>query len=130
MSNYIPIREAAEVLDLSEASLYGANPKYRKYFRPAQPDTRYDSMFDVDGYRREQDLKEELLEKTKLLVEYLYHIEDMSYAYLARKIGVTVQSINSMGYGYNAALKICRFIKDYRKFHWKRFHEYYGWRIV
>jgi len=126
-TNLITLKEAAEVIGISVVAMHG-NGKKNKYesFKVRTPERRV-QMFDINAYKEREDLKVSLTEQTKLLVEYLYHIEGMAYTMIAKlsKVGVTM--IHQLNFGFDNALKIARAIKYLRRFHFKRYHEYYNY---
>jgi len=125
--NYITIKEAAEVIGVSVVAMHG-NGRKNKYepFKVRIPDRRV-QLFDINAYKDREDLKVSLTEQTKLLVEYLYHIEGMAYTTIAKLSEVGVTMIHQLNFGFDNALKIARAIKDLRRFHFARYHTYYNY---
>ena len=108
-------------------SLYGT--KYGRY-----SDFRYETegkavMFDIDGFQKYNDLKVEMTEKTKLFIEYLRHEENMTYAKISTIAKISFQSVSDLKLGYKLALKLCVRFRDLYPFHWRRFHDYYGYKL-
>ncbi len=126
--SFIPLELAAEQLNVTSACLVRDCNKYRQFFKKAEPKKR-NAMFDVTAFLHAEEIKTELVEKTKLLTEYLHHEEGMSYIQMATLSKVAVQQIAPCIYGYTAALKISIAIRDRKPYLFKRFHEYYGWKI-
>ena len=120
----ITVNEAARRLELSKVAIYHGK-KYQPFIKrvPGKNTT----LFDYKGYTQWQEHCIELTEKTRLLTEYLYHIEKMTYAEIARLADTNIQNIFCCNFGYKVAVKIARAIRQHRPFHWQRFHEYYGW---
>jgi len=125
--NLITIKEAAEVIGVSVVAMHGKG-RQNKYepFKVRTPERRV-QMFDINAYKEREDLKVSLTEQTKLLVEYLYHIEDMAYTTIAKLSGVSISMIHQLNFGFDNALKIAKAVKDLRRFHFARYHEYYNY---
>ncbi len=126
--SYIPLQSAAEQLGVTDACLVRDCEKYRPFFKKSDPKKR-NATFNLIGFLKAEELKEELVAKTQLLTEYLHHIEGMTYMDMSRLTGVVVQQIASCVYGYTAALKLSRAIRDNKPHLFRRFHEYYGWEV-
>jgi len=125
--SYISVQLAAEQLDCTVACLFRDAPKYRPFLRKSTKGN-HDAGFNLSGFLEAESLKEELTEKTKLLTEYLHHIEGMKYYEIENISGVTQQSIGTCIFGFDAALKIARAIKKKYPYEFKRFEIYYGWK--
>jgi len=125
--SYIPVMTACERLGISNAAIC-ISAKYKPFYKKSDPDKR-NAMFNLDEYIKKEDLKKELIEKTKLFTEYLYYIEGLSYTQIGRIAGVGFQTLHSCNFGYKAALKICVRFREFYKFHWSRFHLYYNYPI-
>ena len=124
----VSIQEASDRLGISIVSLHGnANTKYEK-FRHREEGKKL--LFDIQGFEHREALREELREKTKLLVEYLRHIEGMGYGVIAKLAGIDSQNVYSGIYGYGTALKIVRSVAYSLPFHLLRFDEYYGYKTA
>jgi len=126
MSGFVNIQYAAEQLGVTESCLFRDAPKYRPFLRKASEGS-YDAGFDLSSFMKVEERKEQLLERTKLLTEYLCHIEGLTYREMGELTGVGKQSICQCIYGFNGAYKIAKAIRNKRPFHFKRFEEYYGW---
>ena len=124
-NTFVTLNEAAEILELNPMSLMGTHKnKYSPYKYKQDGNV---TMFDIKSFLKNADMEESLTEKTKLLVEYLYHVEGISYTQIAKWVGVTISTIQLINFGYDKAYKICRWFCDNRPFHVKRFDEFYGW---
>jgi len=126
MSVYVNVQYAADQLDCTVACLFRDAPKYRPFLRKSS-DGLHNAGFNLDGFRDAQELKVQLVERTKLLTEYLCHIEGMTYLEMAELSDVGQQSIWSCSYAFDSARKIATAIKKKKPYHWERFHKYYGW---
>lgn len=120
----VTLYEAGEELDLNPCTFY--NSENRKYedFIHVIGGKKY---FDIRGYKDFEDLKVELLEKTKLFTEYLAHEEGVTYTSIAKSVGITFQVLSKVNYGFDSALKICRWYKKNDPSAIERFDKYYGW---
>lgn len=125
MSHLIRLEEAVKTLGVSQGTLHGK--KYDDFRLPSENGKAY---FDIGAYTAYADLQEELVEKVKLFIEYLYHIEGMSYQKMARLSGVNVNSLHSHIFSYQRALRIAVGIREFYPLHLKRFDEYYSWRTT
>jgi len=124
----VTIKQASELIGVSVVSLHGKkNTKYSR-FRHNTPGKII--MFDIDGYRKQEDLRISLTEKCKLMVEYMVHIENFTYSWIAKSAKVNVQSVASTDYAYPLAIKIVRAIAKLRPFTLIRFDEYYRWKTA
>ena len=124
----IPVKEACEKLGISDTAIC-ISKKYAPFYKSASKG-KHNAMFDIKGYRERQILISELVEKSKLLVEYLRHIENMTYKEITRLTKVAWQTIYSLDYGEGVAYRIVSAIAYLRPFHLKRFDEYYGFKIM
>ena len=123
---YVNVQYAADQLDCTVACLFRDAPKYRPFLKKSS-EGKHDAGFGLDAFRKAEEAKETLLERTKLLTEYLHHIEDMTYKQMSELSGVGLQSIWQCSYGFDSAFKIAKSIKEKRPFHFERFEKYYGW---
>jgi hypothetical protein len=123
---YVPVRIAAEQLEVTESCLFRNTNKYRPYLRLCK-DGEESAGFDIKGFLKKEDLRTELLEKTKLLTEYLYHEEDISYGEIGKMAGVSAQSVSLCKFNYDTALKIALGIRNNKPEYIRKFDIYYGW---
>lgn len=122
--NLVTLYEAGDALELNPCTFYNAeNRKYDAFIYEVDGQ----KMFDVLGYRKYETLREELLEKTKLFTEYMVHEEGERYTGIAKKVGITHQSLWKVNYGLGTALKILKYYKANEIEALKRFDSYYGW---
>lgn len=119
----VSLQEAAEVLGTQSCNLV-TSPKYKPFHIKADKGKR-NARFDLQGFYRDQDNKIETIEKVKLFIEYLRHIEEMEYKEMAKISGVSLSLINRLTIGYDHAIKI---ITNIDRKYIERFDEYYGWR--
>lgn len=125
---YVNVQYAAAQLDRTVACLFRDTPKYRPFLKKSSEGKR-DAGFALDAFRKAEETKETLLERTKLLTEYLYHIEGMTYTEMSEISGVGLQSVWQCSYGFDSAFKLALSIRNERPFHFERFHKYYGWEV-
>ena len=125
MSHLVPVSIACETLGVSSSAIC-ISKKYKPFYRKSPSDKRA-AYFDLGGFLKLEDLQKELLEKSKLLVEYLIHIEGMTVTLISKLSGVAFQSIHTHNFGINGAIKIAKAIRDFRPFFFQRFHLYYGY---
>ena len=123
--SYIRLKEATEILGVSDSSI-PTGAKYKPFYKKKTKGTN-ESYFDIDGYRKRQSLEEELLAKTKLFVEYLVHIEETQYTFIAEKAQAKSQAISNHQFSLKKALNMLRWFRDYRPSSIKGFDDYYGW---
>lgn len=124
----ITIQQAADELGISVVSLHGTNGNQYQDFRHKTENSRV-IMFDIDGYLELQNKKESLTEKAKLFVEYLFHIEGMSYVEMAKIANLkNHQQISTCIFGFKYARKFVRAFSIHRPFHIMRFDQYYNWQ--
>lgn len=122
--NLVTLYDAGEELNINPCTFYNAeNRKYDDYIY----DVSGKKMFDVEGYRHFEALKEELLEKTKLFTEYLFHEEGFTYTEIANSVGITHQVLSKVNYGFETAFKILKWFKANNRYAIERFDIYYGW---
>ena len=118
----VSLQEAAELLGTQTCNLV-TSPKY-KPFHIKSEEGRRNARFDLQGFYRDQDKKIETIEKTKLFIEYLRHIEDMQYKEMSEISGVSLSLINRLNIGYDHAVKI---ITSIGREYINRFDIFYGW---
>jgi len=123
----IPIKEATRLLGLEDATSLINGKKYKPYYYRREGNSG--AMFDYAAYSKEQDRQTELQEKTKLLIEYLFHIENMSYSKMAKITGLNVQTLSALTFGYSLSVRFLFMIREYYPFHLRRFDEYYDFRL-
>ena len=105
MSHLVPVSIACKTLGVSNSAIC-ISDKYKPFYKKSDKDRR-NAEFDIAGYIKKEDLKTELIEKTKLFTEYLFHIEGISYTKMSRIAKVSFQTLHSCNFGYRAALQIC-----------------------
>ena len=124
--SHIPLKRASEILGVEDSAIVTSN-RYKPFYKKSDKGTR-NASFDLQGYLKYEETKETLTEKVKLMVEYLHHIEEVSYMSLSRMTGIHIQAIALLTFGYKNALKLAIYVREFMPFHFKRFDEYYGWR--
>ena len=125
-TRYIPIKVAADQIGVTDSCLYTDSLKYRPFLRKFVSGEE-EAGFDLKGFLAREELKTELVEKTRLLTEYLFHEEGVTYTEIGEIAGVTPQQISMCNFGYDTALKIAKGIRNVKPYHFERFHKYYGW---
>ena len=128
MTKPIPVMEACERLGISNSSIC-ISAKYKRFYIKSPKDKRA-AFFDIEGYLKFEQLKESLVAQVGLLVEYLYYIEEMAYTEIAKLSNISVQQLHRLSFGFETALKIAKAIREFRRFHWKRFHQYYNYKAA
>ena len=119
----ITVNTACDLLGVTASAIYMSD-MYKEFYKPAKEQDGT-SMFDMQGFMHRESLKLELIEKTKLLVEYLSKIEGFSY----EKIGGNTPNSSSLRFGFNGGFKIARRCRSEFRHEWIRFHKYYGWNV-
>ena len=125
MKRLVSFEIAAE--ELGYSTTCGFSDQKSHLIKYVVGDKRKHKLFDIGKYKHDKIIEEELVEKSKLLIEYLYHIERVSYHAISKISNVGVTNIHSLRYGFTVAQKIVNAFAIYRPFHLKRFDEYYGW---
>lgn len=117
------IKEAAELLGVDSCSFYNPTTRYSKYVVRSTGKNR-DTKFDLAGYQREVDLKEELTSMTGVFIEYLNKEQGIPYKEIAQRAQVQHQTLWAASFGYRVALKV---LQAYRaSYEMKAFDIYYG----
>lgn len=129
IQNLVRIKEASERLGISIVSLHGKKGTKYTPFRH-KIDGSKTVMFDIAGFEYRESLKEQLTEKTKLFIEYLYHIEKLNYAEQARVAKIDHQALYALNFGYKFAIKFMRMFALLKPLSIVRFDEYYGWETA
>ena len=119
------IEEAAEILGLKPCTLV---QKYMAKYHQKASTGRRNAKFNVDQYLKDKELEDELVSKTGLFVEYLRHIEDITYTEMSNKTGICLNSINQLRFGMDSAMKFCQYYREKETNLWDNFHTYYNWR--
>ena len=119
----IPLNRAAEMLGKTVPTLMNT-PRYMRFHIRSSEGSK-DAKFDLESYLKEQDHRVETIEKLKLFVEYLRHIEGVSYAEMSRITGVSVHMLNRLEIGYDHSIAI---ITKMNRDLIDRFDKYYGWK--
>ncbi len=125
---HIPISIACEKLGVESCTMINS-AKYNQFYKRSDNGTK-NASFDMDGYLKYDDIKNTLTEKVKLMVEYLHHIEGISYTKLSVLTGVHVQAIALHTFAYKKALRIALYVREFMPFQFKRFDEYYTWKAT
>lgn len=121
------LQQAADKLDVTISALCTSD-KYQPFRHTT--DNRRVSFFDVEGYlKKEADLKE-LLEKTRLFVEYLVHEEELTYSFISKATGIYIQSISAHSFAADKALTLLQWFRDYRPWYLTRFDSFYNWKHI
>lgn len=103
----IPLREAAEAIGININVMHGRSaPKQIQKFIHNKGTAN--QLFDINGYKREKDEEQEVIAKTTLFVEYLYHMEDMDYILMQKITKVKKDYILSLNFSFRTSI---RFIK-------------------
>ena len=124
---HITVREACNRIGVTDSVIY-TSKKYRPYLH--KTGTRsIENRFDIEGYLRQRDIEEELVEKTKLFVEYLIHIEHIKVKEIAQMAGCSENLIYAHQFGYDIALRIVTAFDRDRRGLVDRFDGYYGFRM-
>jgi len=124
--SYVNVQYAADQLGCTVACLFRDAPKYRPFLRKSS-DGKHNAGFNLEAYINSQELRTQLIERTRLMSEYLHHIEGVTYTDMGKLAGVTIQQIAMCTYGYDVALALARAVKKELPYEWERFHKYYGW---
>ena len=118
---------AAESLGLNVTTLYGERlAKYRVYEK--EGNRKY--LFDIGLYSKDTAYQKDYQAKVNLLVEYLYHIEDVSYSRLAKSINTGVACVHRFNLGYNQSKRLVNAMKKDHPMWLERFKEYYDWKYL
>jgi len=125
--SYVRIKEASEILGVSDSAIV-ASAKYKPFH--IKTDNKRESYFDIQGYRHRQDIENQLLEKTKLFIEYLVHEEGIGYSYMAKKSKIPVQALSNHAFSVKKAFGLMKWFKFNRPYLIDRFDNYYGWKTV
>jgi len=124
----VTIEEAAELIGVTKGAIFNS-AKYQPFRRSANG-VRGAASFDIVGYRGMEQKKDAMAKRTMLLVEYLRHIESMSYAEISAMSSVSESPLREHRVGYGSAIKICDGIKTNNPDAWCRFHDYYGFTDI
>ena len=127
MAKYIPVSEAASMLNVSPTTLTTSKGKYRRFYRPAK-EGKKDAAFDIDGYLKWEAMLDHYIKMAALLTEYLRHEKGIGYTELSRMLGVAKGSLEKAIFSLQSAIKITETLKrDYPDL-WQDFHDYYDFR--
>ena len=127
MNEYVSIQHASEQLGCTAATLFRDCEKYRPYIRLATEGKR-NAGFNLSAFRANEENRHELLEKTKLLTEYLHHIEKVTYVKMSKISGVPIYRLSGCNYSFKAAYDIAKSVRNEMTSEFDRFHKYYGWK--
>ena len=109
------MEDAKRKLGLNPGTYMPNVQKYAKFIRP-------DNTFDMGAYEEHEAMEDFFIKQTQLFVEYLKHIENISYSQIARATNSHSSVITEHKFGINLARKICKEFKPYIK----KFDAYYG----
>lgn len=100
----IPLKEAAEAIGININVMHGrsAPKQIRKYIHNIGTNNQ---LFDVNGYKREKDNEREVIEKTTLFIEYLFHEEEIDYALMHKITRVKKSNIVSLNFSFKVSLR-------------------------
>ena len=124
-SRIVRLKDAAEELEVDMCNLITSN-RYNQFH--IKTGKRRESYFDIGEFMYIDELRESLLTKCKLFVEYLYHEENISYADMGRIGIIAVQSLHNHNFGFDKALEFVTWWAMNRPFHLARFDEFYNWK--
>jgi len=125
----IPIKDACEILDTNSTSICVLK-KFKPFYHGANG-KRNGARFDIQGYRKREDFKVELVAVIGLFIEYMNKVEGWTYEQIARAGRInTHQQVNNHELGYRASLQMALRFRYAYPFHFKRFHEFYGWEHI
>jgi len=120
----IPVREAAKLLGFDTSTLF--QPYMSKYLVKSSRGKR-DAKFNVTQYRKDKELESQMIAKTTLFIEYLRHIEEVTYQQVAKNISTSANNISDHRISMKLAVKLARYYRDNEEDKWIRFHEFYNW---
>ena len=118
-------KEASIQLGVHHTTLLSSNKYNKFYIKPSEG--RRDARFDLDAYLHWQEVENSLTAQVGLLVEYIHHVENVSYEAIAQLSKVHVVHLHAHNFGFKMALKIARAIREFRFFWMKRYLEYYSY---
>lgn len=112
MYGYIPLKEASESLGININIMHGTSaPKSIKKYIVNKGTAN--QLFDINGYKNEKDIELEVIEKTTLLIEYLYHIENIEYSHMRRIAKTKITYITTLDFTFKRAkiflIRICEY---------------------
>jgi len=121
---YIPLKEASETLGININIMHGVSaPKsIKKYIVNKGTNNQ---LFDINGYKKEKDDELEVIEKTTLLIEYLYHIEEIDYSKMRLIAKTKITYITTLDFTFNRAVKFLERFCEYDMELIIRFSDYY-----
>jgi len=117
----IPFREAQRILGIGSGTLFQGSKKYEKYMYKGEG-------FDILGYQKEQELLDRVKQMTALFVEYLHHIEGLSYYQMGKVTGVNAVAVGDHSFGVRGALKILSTYARVNPEVVERFDSYYNFK--
>lgn len=123
---YIRLKTAAEILGVDSSTLVTSNK--HKPFHIKSKEGKNESYFDLNGFLRREALEEELKAKSSLFVEYMRHIENITYTQIAKVAKTSIQAIASHNYSLKKAIEMVSWYRDNKPEYIDRFDKYYGWK--
>lgn len=124
----VTIEEAASLIGVTKAAIFNS-AKYQQFRVSAKGGGR-GASFDIAGYRSLEQKKDAMTKRTTLLIEYLRHIESMTYRKISEMTDIKDTQLRELSIGFRGAKKICDGIKKYNPGAWCRFHDYYGFTDI
>lgn len=120
----IPLKEAAEAMGVNINVLHGrsAPAQIRKYIHNKGTNNQ---LFDINGYKREKDEELEIIEKTTLFIEYLFHIEEIDYSKMHKITKVKKNYITTLNFSFRTSLRFLKRICEHDDTLIQKFCDFY-----
>lgn len=125
----ITLRDAATRLGININVMHGVSaPKIiKKYIiNKGTPN----QLFDIDGYKQEIDDRQEIIEKTTLLIEYLFYEEEIDYHEMWQITHIQSSRLRTLKISYNNALTFLEKMCSYDERLIVAFSDYYDFPIA
>ena len=122
----ISVQEAVEMLKINDTAVHNV-PKYKNFYIPATKG-KYNARFDIDGFMAQQDKESELIARVEQFVEYLFHVEFITYSKIGKITNNSAQYIALSNYTYKRAVNIGVSLLNHDANLVERFDKYYGWK--
>lgn len=120
----ISFTEASEALGIHTSALFNKKlPKYHDFIVPGEG-------FDILGYKRREDILDDMVETTKLFIEYLNKVEELSYEKIAALGGSDKKSMSTLDLKRKKSLKFLVNILKNEPLLIERFDSYYNYNII
>lgn len=103
-----------------------APKQIKKYIHNKGTDNQ---LFDINGYKDEKDDELEIVEKTTLLIEYLFHEEDIDYLKQHKITRVKKHSIVTLSLTYKTSIRFLKAMCNFDNELIVKFGDYYDFGV-